>query len=456
MATMTSTEALPNYVSPDGTGSSDISLSKRRKLMVASPTTPTPARKTSHQHRAAKATVKPRAASTGSLAIQAAGSSTRSARKDRSISPSASSPRVEENDEEEPHRHEAASTQSPCTPPNISTIRPAHHSSPAVVTRSALNRRREMSEPTTNDKADQMLAQELRAGPGGRLFDDGKVGLNYVLSMSHHSDPCVRFIKIGETVYSGEKRKQQISSKCGHFGHNETIPGQVPGRFRKKAEKLILAELSPHRYKLDCVCRKSHRECVDAPVRLAVDVTQRWTQFCESEPWDNKGKLLDFWEKRLGDLQAGGSLDKATSDERARLWATFASPGCRAFDWYNLKLCGPPFKEQYALWMVMLLALFLNIVLVPTQCAMYFNSGLQLWILMLYTFRDVHFAHNNARKRGKTTLALEDSMSSSISTPEPPRHSSVETEADVGAQEEVECEGSSHQNPIDLTSDDGT
>lgn len=338
------------------------------------------------------------------------------------------------------------------------------HSAPVITTRSTLKRQRIKSQTASNQLADQLLAKEIRAKTVVPFDEDAKTGTNYVLDMVHKNDPEERFVKVGETREHGDSRRKQIRWACGHSGYNVPIPGQVPSRYWKKIEKLTLAELLPHKYAIDCDCGQIHREYLKLPAGLAVEATQRWTQFCESQPWDSRGRLHPFWEVRLSNLQASKRLDKATRGDRGVLWTEFADAGSLPFWRYNVQILCRSIVEKHQLWMLFALIAVFNTIIGPSWYLMYLNLGWQFWFLSLYTFDHVNLAWNYARKSSKDVVSPKRNAGSLPQTPEPTHESDTECESLSSDESDKEMTpalsiqegkilGSSAESPIDLSSD---
>ena len=316
----------------------------------------------------------------------------------------------------------------------------------------------------SNQTADQLLAIEIRKTTTVPSGDDAKTGTNYVLDMYHQNDPNERFVKVGETLKHGDARRKRIQWDCGHVGYNVSIPGQVPSRYWQKIEKLVLLELLPHKYAIDCRCQKNHREYVRLPAHLAVEATQRWSHFCESQPWDSRGKLSPFWEARLSNLQASQALEKASTEDRARLWKDFAVPGSVPFWKYNVLLYLHSLSVKYQPWLLLAMAVALNTVAGPNWYLMHLNMALQFLFLWLYTFEGVQVARNYARKSAKV-LAVPKPHTGTIHVS---HESASESDTDDGSSMSDGGDdsptpvstirlggrpGSSPQDPIDLRSD---
>ncbi|POR38546.1 Uncharacterized protein TPAR_01241 [Tolypocladium paradoxum] len=118
-----------------------------------------------------------------------------------------------------------------------------------------------------------------------------KEGYNYVFRIVGTD-----IIKIGITTGRVDARLRRISRECIH-GTIETLNvNQRPIGELKRAEKLIKAELHNFLYQFDCVCRRGHVEYFKVDKEVALDITRRWTAFCEAEPWDKSGALRPFWK----------------------------------------------------------------------------------------------------------------------------------------------------------------
>lgn len=447
--------------SPERPGLSSPSELTKQRRRRPSPGTPTPSRRVSQQPPRPKASIsKPRAVSTSALAALRAAES-------HSLLPGTFSPliSVSAGDERDPTRSDRGASEPLRTPdqPATKTLS-ASHSAPVVTTRSTLKRQRVKAQVVSNQLADQLLAKEIRAKTFVPCDDDAKTGTNYVLDMHHKNDPEDNFVKIGETRDHGDARRKKIHWTCGHPGYNVPIPGQVPSRYWKKIEKLTLAELLPHKHAMDCDCGQIHREYVKLPVDLAVEATQRWTQFCESQPWDSRGRLHPFWEARLSDLQASKKLDKATRGDRAVLWTEFADAGSLPFWRYNAQILGRCIADQYQLCMLIVLIAVLNTVIGPNWCLLYLNLGCQFWVSALYTFGHVNLAWNHARKASTDVVRPKHIAVPLPQTPGPIHESETECESLSSDESDEETTplaavrggsipGSSAQNPIDLSSD---
>ena len=464
MTTINLVTTLPSSASPNVVEHSDSSIptySARKKRLPPNLGSPTPARRTSHQlHKGRKPAIKPRAASTSALAALKA------PRPRRSLPGAFPLPTPLSTDQVEDTRRSERGASEPLQTPDRPTVKAPSpsRSAPAVTTRSSLKKPRSKLEAVTNETADQLLAKEIRNAPTVPSGDDAKTGTNYVLNMYHQNDPTERFVKVGETRDHGDARRKKIRWTCGHVGYNVSIPGQVPSRYWKKIEKLVHLELRPHRYAIDCGCGTSHREYFKTPVHLAVEATQRWSHFCESQPWDSRGKLSPFWEARLSDLQASQDLEKATPEDRARLWKDFAVPGSVPFWKYNAFLYLHSLSLKYQIWLLFAMNAALNTVTGPNWYLMYLNVAWQFLFLWLYTFDGVEIARNYARKSAKKTATPKHHVAPAHTS----RESTHESDTDDGSSASDAGDdspmpvlairkggrpGSSRQDPIDLRSD---
>ncbi|KAG9252916.1 uncharacterized protein F5Z01DRAFT_624841 [Emericellopsis atlantica] len=277
-------------------------------------------------------------------------------------------------------------SQPPSTPcPSQLTILRAPHSEPNIPTKSTRRRHPTVPHVITYNAADKNLALGLRELDVKGLKKDEK-GFNYVFSIHHAAKSGDMFFKVGETKDSIQRRLQRIHSQCGLVVKDITIPGQVPGPYYKKAEKLILAELAPYKHNFECDCGINHKEYFKGVSEShLIAVTWRWTRFCESEPWDAKGKLLPFWEARLNQLEARSLPDIASSEDRAKKWKEFACPSPRAYHWYNSKALFASAITRYQLWIGVFLSLFLNLAMTPSRLLVCFITALQLLTTWTYT-----------------------------------------------------------------------
>ncbi|KAI0817838.1 hypothetical protein GGR55DRAFT_41694 [Xylaria sp. FL0064] len=185
------------------------------------------------------------------------------------------------------------------------------------------------SSKDVDDKIIKVLKRPLSEAQAKR----DKVANVYLFEVATADDPNRIIVKIGNTGTTGWERLKQIKAKCKHsWIRREVDPQDVPILLFKKAESLAQAHFVDRKSRFSCVCQTAHGEYFDIDAATAQSAIQFWRAFCESDPYDAKGKLRPFWEHRLQQKESLRYWDnRETNDlgelEHRRLrWEVFANP----------------------------------------------------------------------------------------------------------------------------------
>lgn len=226
------------------------------------------------------------------------------------------------------------------------------------------------SEPVTPGKLsgfqlDDDIAKLIKDGPARDRDKAKENGCIYFLKVRlRNSD--VRLLKIGRTQKHPNERRSQINRLCRELEieeHGRAVARDIP--FHGFAESLIHKELSSYKYPFACSCGKKHREYFDVDESIAVEVFERWRDFCEKRPWDRSGNILPGWAQRLEDRArfAGAEQD---FDHRnfARRWESFINPSI--FEWLTsilIRVWRIWFPRR---WLIVALTELLTIIFIST------------------------------------------------------------------------------------------
>ncbi|KAI8627276.1 hypothetical protein F5Y19DRAFT_477844 [Xylariaceae sp. FL1651] len=185
------------------------------------------------------------------------------------------------------------------------------------------------SPPTPDGEIAKVLKSTLTETQLGK----DKFGNNYLFEVIPANDTEKRIVKIGHTAGSEHDRLKRISNQCNHFSiEYEADPEGSPILLYKRAEKLMQAELYDFTYRFTCACRTEHREYFDVEKVTAQEVIRGWRAFCESDPYDSRGKLRPFWKHRLRQQKNQGhesdlaSHNLSEQEKRRIRWRRFANP----------------------------------------------------------------------------------------------------------------------------------
>ncbi|KZL79392.1 hypothetical protein CI238_01287 [Colletotrichum incanum] len=197
---------------------------------------------------------------------------------------------------------------------------------PSVTERSASN-------PATATKRlsgfqlDGDISKLIKDGPSKDKEKEMEAGCIYLYKIKLRGSE-VRLLKIGRTQKHTKKRLKQIRAACGHLEiveHDKAVAEDIP--FHGFAEKLIHTELNNYQHQWLCACGTRHNEYFRVSEDTAVEVFERWRDFCKKEPWDTSGKILPAWGQRLK-TRSGFDGPEQNFDHRkfARRWAAFTAP----------------------------------------------------------------------------------------------------------------------------------
>ncbi|KAK3631026.1 hypothetical protein LTR56_015973 [Elasticomyces elasticus] len=166
----------------------------------------------------------------------------------------------------------------------------------------------------------------------------GKEGWVYIVR-----DPKLDLVKIGYTQDCIDDRLQEIKSQCEATSHEwnivEDLP-PVPILAYKLLEKLVHADLAPHRWYFDCACGfkegkkkvpwyTKHQEWFEITDEFALSTLQLWRNFLSQEPFElskfgGKPQLEPKWHGRLLECLipiAGAGEEHHSHDLRLKRWS---------------------------------------------------------------------------------------------------------------------------------------
>ncbi|KAF4928708.1 hypothetical protein CGCVW01_v001803 [Colletotrichum viniferum] len=227
--------------------------------------------------------------------------------------------------------------------------------------------------PKYNSHIDRDLRKLIRKGPSTKS-KERETGELYLLQVwSATAD--VELFKLGRTQADADTRRKQIKGGCKVKRIKEnrrTASENVP--FHGYAEKLAHTELVNFRYNWGCTCGTKHREYFDVSEDFAVEVFERWTDFCNQRPWTSDGKLLPAWEQRLNNkpLIRGGDR---ISDHRelAKHWGNYTSDSPTKMELvvsHAIRVWKDAFPER---WQIVAIAELLTIICI---------SPISFWVTM--------------------------------------------------------------------------
>ncbi|KAL6854764.1 hypothetical protein ACO1O0_005889 [Amphichorda felina] len=207
-------------------------------------------------------------------------------------------------------------------------------SEPSVPTYSPTPKRSKAAKPST-EHPDRKLMGLIRS-LGGKEDHKGEKGKNYVFKVKLQHAPDLDIIKVGFTKRDVSRRQSNIKSRCNIETTCEMISTERHIQHYKKAESLIKADLRNWLHEFECECGQSHTEYFAITVDMAWEITSRWKDFCEADPWTDKGNLHPFWDDRLNNVYGAGEDDK-NNDWKSRSCATQISrkEGARVEDIRN-------------------------------------------------------------------------------------------------------------------------
>ncbi|KAH6884500.1 hypothetical protein B0T10DRAFT_493283 [Thelonectria olida] len=207
------------------------------------------------------------------------------------------------------------------------------------------------------------------------------MGSNYIFSvLNKNTDDKLR--KVGITKGPILTRQYQLQYTCRLELKQEPYPNQRLIRHYATAEKLIKAELQSvwHRYYCER-CVQEHREFFMAPLELVVEVTQRWTAFCDKEPWDEWGTLRAFWGERLNGWEVYCD-EKDDYKQRAKRWSKFVNPSWWDIARFNLVYLAKAIWPRRWEFVCAIQALFVMYVTFPNAWAIIIAWALQFALFL--------------------------------------------------------------------------
>ncbi|KAH0424206.1 hypothetical protein CcaCcLH18_11709 [Colletotrichum camelliae] len=172
---------------------------------------------------------------------------------------------------------------------------------------------------------DRNIAKLIKDGPSYKK--DIQIGSIYLYKVKP-AESNVELLKIGRTQRPPDRRRKQIKAACAHEEteeHTSAVAEEID--FHGFAEKLIHAELANFKHQWVCNCGTRHKEYFDVSEDYAVQVFERWRDFCREQPWNLDGKILPSWGQRLKNMgRFSGTGNEFNHWELARRWSVFTSP----------------------------------------------------------------------------------------------------------------------------------
>jgi len=117
------------------------------------------------------------------------------------------------------------------------------------------------------------------------------------------------FVKIGLTKVSVQDRFRNIQRECGYTPHLVYSLNDVPHIYR--VEMLVHYELVRNwRVEKRCDgCNRQHKEWFDVDTDTAVKAARQWCEWMAiTDPYDSYGVLKPYWNSKVHQLQAEGTL----------------------------------------------------------------------------------------------------------------------------------------------------
>ncbi|ETS76510.1 hypothetical protein PFICI_11897 [Pestalotiopsis fici W106-1] len=210
------------------------------------------------------------------------------------------------------------------------------HDSPDPLTETS-PRSRTTKPPTADKRIQTCLGKPL---PRAQCESSG-VGNNYIFQVTPKDFPDMTIIKIGVTKGPEHVRLAGIARDCEHLMvEAQDDPEHLPIRLYQRAETLAHQELREYRWPVGCRCKvRTHREYFHVPRDVALEVVQRWREFCRREPYDGQGQLRPFWRQRLDRFTSLCGVAESEADhwERSKRWTKFMNPKKHEIMWYDVK-----------------------------------------------------------------------------------------------------------------------
>ncbi|EON66094.1 hypothetical protein W97_05337 [Coniosporium apollinis CBS 100218] len=155
-----------------------------------------------------------------------------------------------------------------------------------------------------------------------RTAKEAAVGQVYILR-----DPSQpELLKIGFTDIEISERCKQIRYRC-KMQLEIIYTDCLPVRNARRAEALAHAELSNFQEPPKCVHHDTHREWFRVTAEEALQVVRRWMNFMQQVPYDDDGKLAEFWLLRIQTMPRPSATEQPHDhDARHQRWsATLAA-----------------------------------------------------------------------------------------------------------------------------------
>lgn len=214
--------------------------------------------------------------------------------------------------------------------------------------------------PSTPAKDAKQQSASINAALAKKIKKPGKntnAGINYILEADIGGKTL---IKLGLTETDCDSRMKQIEARCRPTRIQVVDPGQWQIPHVKAAEKLIHEELRHLNHRFVCKgCSSEHREYFIVDIGVATEVTERWTTFCESEPWCEDGSLHPFWEHRLKNTMRTARLLKDHDHKaRGKLWKAFVSASILDRTIFNISSISSTVRERFWQWFSLVQAFY--------------------------------------------------------------------------------------------------
>ncbi|KAK5117918.1 hypothetical protein LTR85_008692 [Meristemomyces frigidus] len=244
------------------------------------------------------------------------------------------------------------------TPPNLEELSLSPNHSRSTAYRRSLSPFRSPSvEPTSssykdfaletmrgdtsyNDPPAENVRRVVELISKGLLLSDvrtrDKKGWVYVVR-----DPDLDLIKFGSTARDIAKRLREERNRCRPSSPALEIiwgPETAPLQAFAHLEKLVHADLAPHRFYFDCKCGRkkqkgytTHEEWFNISNEMAIETMRLWRSFMDQEPYGHlvfgvAAKLQSQWTNRLAIMRSGThTRDHNDHESRLQRWANVFS-----------------------------------------------------------------------------------------------------------------------------------
>ena len=247
---------------------------------------------------------------------------------------------------------------------------------------------------------------------GGKEDNKREKGKNYIFKVKLQHAPDLDIIKVGFTKRDVSRRQSNIKSRCNIETTCQMISTERHIQHYKKAESLIKADLRNWLHEFECECGQSHTEYFAITFDMAWEITSRWKDFCEADPWTDKGNLHPFWDDRLNNVYGAGEDDKNNDwNSRSVRWTEFTRPTGWDFFKFNLTCFGRSIWARIERWVVFILAVALSWVTYPSGFSFGLLSLVSLIMMAMFTFDETPFVANSVRPRSAAKKAPESGTS---------------------------------------------